>query len=675
MPLTNLKAFIVPLLLLIHQAVRRSLGMVDCRLAKMKIMSESLIKTLLLLPALIFFSSLQVHASTETVSLPLSIDYQLLKSIIIKTAYTDDGQTAILLNENDGCQKITISKPTIREKNAQILFETKLHIVAGTYMMNNCVLPVEWEGYLALVQKPIVDSKWNLSFETVDSILYDNHHRPSKITGIVWDLVKTQVYEYIESITIRLAPPILEAKSILVEMLPLDLQVPVQIMLESMRPGKINPAPEALQIGILTEVVKINDEGKKIERERISEKNLDVLMDTWEAWDSFLVHLITSLSNEPVPESDRQILLDALLETRYRFVTDFLNGTVERDFVREQFMSTWEKVSPVFRNQLGDDPSSAPFGYLAFFTAADALSALDKIGPTVGIEISRNGLIRLARLLAEDKSLTLEYRPGVNSELRNVLGLGDAPDASGPVTTREELDIENEEIDFNEKIDSKFKRLIMPFMCRSAWAGADKTTITFKDIIPWVFSKKNPDTYVDRIKALLEEASDAALGNSKIQERYYDLYRRIVISTAWQESCFRQFRVRKRKVTYLLSYNRTSVGLMQINERVWRGMYDPHHLRWNIQYNAAAGCEILELYLRKYALDRIKKRKPEMTIDKDTFARIVYAMYNGGPDQFEKVLQRKKEGTFYSSDKLYFEKYSWVKNRQWENIGKCLIGG
>lgn len=128
-------------------------------------------------------------------------------------------------------------------------------------------------------------------------------------------------------------------------------------------------------------------------------------------------------------------------------------------------------------------------------------------------------------------------------------------------------------------------------------------------------------------------------------------------------------------MVYLLSYNRTSVGLMQINERVWRGMYDRHHLRWNIRYNTAAGCEILELYLRKYALDRIKKMKIEKTLDDDTFARIVYAMYNGGPGQFGKILERNKKGTFFSSDNLYFEKYSWVKNSQWENIRKCLIGG
>jgi hypothetical protein len=641
----------------------------------MKLIYRILIKILLLLLVPVFFFPIQTKASTKTVSLPLSIDYQLLKSIVIKTAYTDQGQTAILVNENGGCTKITISEPSVREENSQILFETKVHVVAGTYILNNCVMPIEWEGFLALVQKPIVDSKWNLSFHTVDYALYDKHNRPSKIAGIVWDLIKTQVYEYLEGISINLAPPILELKSILVELLPIDFQAHVQRMLESMRPGKIDTTPGALQIGILTEVLETYEEHKDTERERISTGELEVFIDTWEAWDSFLVHIITSLSKEPLSEADRHIFLDTLLETRHRFVTDLSDGTVERDFVREQFISTWERLSPIFRKQLGDDPSMALFGYLAFFTAADALSALDKISPSMGIEISRNGLIRLARLLAEDTSLTLDYPIGVNSELRRMLGLGAPLEASDPVTNMEELEIGGEEIDFNEDDDSSFKKLIMSFMSKPAWAKEDNPEITFKDIKPWVFSKKNFETYVERIKDLIDEASDGALNDSEIEERYHDLYRLIVLSTAWQESCFRQFRVRKRKVVYLLSSNRTSVGLMQINERVWRGMYDRHHLRWNIRYNIAAGCEILELYLRKYTLDRIKKMKIEKTLDDDTFARIVYAMYNGGPGQFEKILERKSTGTFFSSDNLYFKKYSWVKNSQWENIRKCLLGG
>jgi hypothetical protein len=89
------------------------------------------VKILLFLSVSVFFLPVQAQASTQTVSLPLTIDYPLLKSIVMKTVYTDQGQTAILLNENEGCTKVTISEPSIREEDSQILFETKAHIVAG----------------------------------------------------------------------------------------------------------------------------------------------------------------------------------------------------------------------------------------------------------------------------------------------------------------------------------------------------------------------------------------------------------------------------------------------------------------------------------------------------------------------------------------------------------------
>ena len=49
-------------------------------------------------------------------------------------------------------------------------------------------------------------------------------------------------------------------------------------------------------------------------------------------------------------------------------------------------------------------------------------------------------------------------------------------------------------------------------------------------------------------------------------------------------------------------------------------------------------------------------------------------MYNGGPGQLDKFLSRSAKGKFYDSDKLFLEKYVWVKNGQLANINKCLIG-
>ena len=616
------------------------------------------------------------YAFSKTVSLPLLIDYPLLRSLVIYAAFTDPDQTSVVLDEDNGCRKITISEPSFTEENSRVRFETKLHIRIGTQIGNKCFMPIEWEGYLALFMEPrIDDKKWVLSFDTVDSVLYDKNHKTAQIAGIVWMFVETIVCDYLNSITINLAPPVSEVKLFLCSLFPPDLDLRAKKMVNSFRLGKIITTPDAVRVAILADVEETYEKDEDIEQEVISAEELQKFISTWEVLDPFLVHMITSLSKEPLSDDDRQILLDTLLETRYCFITELLDGTVKRDFVREQFITAWTQLSPVFRHHLGDEPSKAALGYLAFFTASDALSALDKIGPTLGIEISRNGLIRLARLLSERESAVLAYSSGADPELREILGLGAPLDASGPTPDADELEIDTEETSSGENDNHRLSHAIMSLFCTSAWAEKNGPAIQLDTIKQWIVSKKNIPPYLERIKTLLKDVSSDTLKKGKIAEKYYDLYRLIVLSTTWQESCFRQFKVRKGKVTYLMSYNGTSVGLMQINERVWRGMYDINHLRWDIDYNAKAGCEIIDLYFCRYALRKMKKMKLGKPLDDDTLARLMYAMYNGGPGQFHKFLKRSEKGEYYLSDKLFFEKYSWVKNNQWQNISKCLIGG
>jgi hypothetical protein len=112
------------------------------------------------------------------------------------------------------------------------------------------------------------------------------------------------------------------------------------------------------------------------------------------------------------------------------------------------------------------------------------------------------------------------------------------------------------------------------------------------------------------------------------------------------------------------------VGMMQVNERVWRGIYDIKHLRWNIRYNIRAGCEILEQYFTRYALPN----KQTAQLDPDSQAGALYAMYNSGPGDFAKFLKRIAGGKRLMTDTLFQEKYQWVKKDQWHFITKCIGG-
>jgi len=98
-----------------------------------------------------------------------------------------------------------------------------------------------------------------------------------------------------------------------------------------------------------------------------------------------------------------------------------------------------------------------------------------------------------------------------------------------------------------------------------------------------------------------------------------------VPTTALIESCWRQYIVRAGKVTYLRSRSR-SVGIMQINQHVWRGFYDVERLRWDTAYNTRAGTQILLRYVNDYAIPYAQKSGKPADVP-----RAAYAVYNAGP--------------------------------------------
>jgi hypothetical protein len=65
---------------------------------------------------------------------------------------------------------------------------------------------------------------------------------------------------------------------------------------------------------------------------------------------------------------------------------------------------------------------------------------------------------------------------------------------------------------------------------------------------------------------------------------------------------------------------------------------------------------------------------PANPLDLDTLSRVVYAMYNGGPGEFRKLLKRKETNSFYQSDQLFWEKYLMAKEGQFDKVSVCILG-
>ena len=620
----------------------------------------------------------------ESISFPLQLDYPFLRTLLIHSAFTDPGQTMVVTDPDNDCQRISLSNPHFTSENNLLRIEAAVHMKGGTRMGGHCLFSIEWNGYLVAHMKPHINpGNWRLSFDTVDSVLLDKNHRPDSLVGHLWKLFKGPVMANMGQIHIPVDEPIEELKPFLLSAVPEADRPSVKAMLASLRPGAVVAEPEALKIQVLADLETTPATGKPPAPAALSPEELDAFIETWETWDSFLVQTLMSLQGMPLTIEERETLLTVLLDTRYRFITELEAGAPSSsgDFVRAQFVDAWEKLSPIFKDHLSRQPSSNSWGYLAFFSASDALAALDKLGPVINIEISRNGFIRLARMLSENKALVLQYNMLVDPGLRKLLGMDPPPEITDPAFDEKLFEQEDPEPETEAEnpptsmtVPQWFilglTRALTPGIC---WAIKPGASPSLNDLRQWLVTKDNMETHIQKVKAILEAATKKNVIKNSIPESYLQMVQDAVYATAWQESCFRQFIIDNNKLTYILSYTKTSVGMMQINERVWRGMYDIEHLRWDIRYNAAAGIDILNMYFKKYALTKMKSLKGKDVLDNDGLACSLYALYNTGPGGFSGYVKSRSTGNFSKIDNHFKEKYTWVKNGQWDRLRDCFF--
>jgi hypothetical protein len=606
--------------------------------------------------------------ATETLSLPLVLDYPLIRSLLIQQVYHEPGDRAIPLDQDDGCERIELWGPEVGSEGNLIKTGSKIRIKAGIPILGRCFRGSEWEGYIEVLQRVWLDHKtWKIRFETIDSRFYDQHRNKISLPGHFLPLIETYLFPYLDAVIVDLSQARNEVTEFLPLVFPEEERPRILRWLDSLRPGEVKIDEEAVRINALTEVEVLPEPPRKPERS-LTEQEIESLTRLWESWDAFLVSEIESLIGQPLADDERKSLLELLLSTRSQFAQALMERDLEQDLVRKQFVSAWKKLSPILRKYLVRNPSPSLLNLLAFFSASDALVALDKLGPVLNIEISRDGLLRLAGLLLEgDNTVSLEYSESLDPRLRGLLGLGPPPDESGPGFDVEELDFPEDKGEEGKQSGIKFLwRFLIPLVYAD-----DSASPALTELKKWVPPEKNMKAYLAKVKEILEEAAGETFLKSQLESDYQALYRNLILATAWHESCWRQFVKSKGKIRYLVSYNHTSVGLMQINQRVWRGFYRIESIRWNIRYNIRAGCEILDLYLRDYA---IKRSQSKGTLDRDALVQVTYGMYNAGPDEYFEFFKRSKKNGLNRRDRLFWQKYLSSQRDQFDGLLHCLTG-
>ena len=360
----------------------------------------------------------------------------------------------------------------------------------------------------------------------------------------------------------------------------------------------------------------------------------------WRQFDAFFTFVVKRFG-EDVPPALQDSLADAFLDSRYELTSAVAPGRGGNP-VPQLFVDGWRRLSPIMSQALPALPSQTASLYSSFIGAADKLATAGG----AGLNLTPDALKGMAGIIAPGSAADpLAYSTNVDTALRTLLGFG------APLTRRSRLD------PGLLPDDGKASRF-------SFWRGAlamaaEAPASNLNQMLP---DKKDLQSYLDQVRNLLVDLSDKLAAKSKLADAHRPIYRQIVFTAAWQESCWRQY---IKKGTPLASAT-GDLGLMQVNRNTWRGVYDLKGLGGDIEYNGNAGGEILYYYLTRHAIKKSEDKQPGGNL-----ARATYSAYNGGPRAVARYRGVRQSPIWKKVDEAFWEKFQAVKSGNEMAVKSC----
>jgi cell division septation protein DedD len=595
---------------------------------------------LLLMLAALFASA--TRAERSLVQVPVSFDYPLLRQLLITQMFTAEGRSAEILLDSSTCNRVVLSDPQLAPRAGQLEITAAVDARLGVQFVGGCNQLLSWRGGVGVLGTPRVRPGGTAVYFEPSTTWLVAADGSKTTSGELWQLAQEQLLAFFADFTLELAPYIESLGELLPDILPRRSRQELQAIVSSLALSEIRVAPDGVNASIGFEVEVLEQQPRA--EAALSPEELRQWETRWQLMDAVLVMAVKHYAAATDLQEVRNALLEILIDSRYR-MRDALASPPDRanDEVRSWFLDSWKRLGPVIRSIALEQEGQEPLLWLSVLSATDALDALDQLGPGIGLEISADGLKRLARMInGKQGDELLHYSEEVDPELQQLLQQPLQPAVPASATLN---------FDFS----------LLP----RAQAAS-----TSHKLNSWVPARSELGQYLPQVAHLLEASSGKLLNKHPLEQDYKRLYRKLVLATAWQESCWRQYVVTNNKIVPLRS-STGDVGLMQINEKVWRGFYDIHRLRWDINYNSDAGAEILLDYLVKYAL---KQGEQQHSGGQANLARASYSAYNGGPSQVSRYRRGNVPSAHKKIDQAFWAKYRQVDAGNEMKVAECLGG-
>ncbi|GAA3973810.1 lytic transglycosylase domain-containing protein [Allohahella marinimesophila] len=617
------------------------------------------IRILTLLSALLSFSA-PLFAEVRPVTVPINVDYRHIQQLLVQQVFTGTDNSLRPWSDGTGCNYLTLTDPVVDGFEGRLRVISKGRAQVGAALGGSCISVLSWSGHLETIHELVLPEGQNrIEARIVDTQLLNDNGQAENMPNQLWTIIKNQVHPRLENLRVDLNRPFQDLKQFLSLLTRPQSAQSSLALIESLRLSEVTAGDDAVKAMLMADVALPDSlpDASEAPVAVLTAEELAQWHQQLDAWDGFFTYVTKNLAAQAGSPELQDELLDLLLDARYRLnealVETEQGDSSHSDPVRGIFLHTWRRLGPIVqRIDLEQNNPASSLHYLSFIAAGDALKALDELEGSTNIEVSLNGLRRLARMVAPTDQLDpLDYEEEVDPELRKSFNFGEPPPLpDAPI-----------EINF-------LNWLFSPAYAADVPAAFDPELTNRLNI--WIPQHKDMPEYLPLAHKALNHAANATLVKKPLDQSYQPMFRHAMLATAWQESCWRQF-VNKGGKRLPLTSPSGSVGIMQVNPRVWRGFYDVNALKWDLVYNAMAGSEILMHYLNDLAI-----RKGEHTITKnpENLARASYSAYNAGPGKLTRYRDSKATKREQRVDKDFFRKFQAMKKDDPMAVLACYGG-
>lgn len=592
-------------------------------------------------------------------SLPLRLPIQVLQESLRNSLNITENKETEIFRQGD-CRYIQLKGLQLERVGDRLRVRTPARLKFGPDWFGSCYGAITWQGEARFDLEPYITPESVLRYRLRDTELINEQGEKSLSADLVWKLVGRIMQPRLEVFQLDLRPPRSEVTNVLHNFVPQAQVQELDAVLASARTTTLTVEQDSINVPLVFDVPEkyLNVPAAAIPpgaaEVPLSAEELAAFEQTTQAWDAFLVYIIRSLGLD-IDNADLRIrLLEILLDSRYQ-VNAILAGeteTTSADPTRELFVTTWndlhELIADAARRGL---LHGRLLSYLSFLTAGDALFLLDQTAPGLGIEISANGLRKLARAMRPfDRTDPLEYDWNLDPFLQELFDL----DQPVPVPEAEPTSHRHDWLDF-----------LLP--AAHAQTPADDLQLLSSRLSQWVPADAEMATYQTVVAALLDAVRARELERAQLSAAEAEIFHHMVPATALIESCWRQY-IKDGAAIKPLRSPSGSLGLMQVNPAVWRGIFDVERLKSDPGYNAYAGTRILLRYLRLHARP-IAARTGTL----EDLARASYAAYNAGPRAAGRFLKSAPKSRMRQVDDKFWNYYQGISAGGQVDLRACGV--